>query len=427
MTPQQPHDLGRESLFGRAFPGRGAFLAANFLVGDIQTGIMPLLSIYLLLSEHWAAVRVGESLAFGSLVIFLAQPIAGSLADRIEAKRTFFLILVSLFAAGCFLLNGSHPSFARILLSQVLIGVSQAGIVPVLGSVAMGLVGNVHFAGVMGKAQGAAHAGSVFGAISVIFLTSQFLSFNIFAFYGLSALAAGFLLLGVPGKKIDPIRAREAEALGVILPISRLFTPSLIFFLSLLFLFFIANTAMLPLAGEKLSGIPSLPPGPPGRVMAILMLVTQGIMIPFSLLAPSIIRRFGTRNLLSAFFLLLSLRGWILFWATSMGGMLLGQILDGMVTGVFSVLLPVFVSEFARGTGRFNLLQGIAGAVVSLGGALSQLLSGESMAFWGIDRTLLLLSGISLGTWILHLAGSHFGEFAKKTGIISARDKDEES
>ena len=107
----------------------------------------------------------------------------------------------------------------------------------------MGLVGNVHFAGVMGKAQGAAHAGSVFGAISVIFLTSQFLSFNIFAFYGLSALAAGFLLLGVPGKKIDPIRAREAEALGVILPISRLFTPSLIFFLSLLFLFFIANTS----------------------------------------------------------------------------------------------------------------------------------------------------------------------------------------
>ncbi|WP_297485593.1 MFS transporter [Ferrovum sp.] len=403
--------LVKKSLFGREFPGRGAFFAANFLVGDIQTGIMPLLAVYLLLSEHWKAVAVGESLAFGGLVTLLAQPIAGSMADQIVSKRAFFLVLVSLFAAGCFLLCGSHPSFGLILLSQALIGVAQAGIVPVLSSVAMGLVGNVRFPGVLGKAQGITHAGSVFGAAAVIFLTSQSFSVNVFVFYGISALAAGFILLGVPGRKIDPLRAREAEGAEGISSIRQLFTPALIFFLSLLFLFFVANTAMLPLAGEKLSGISSLSPG---RVMGILVLATQGVMIPFSLLAPSIIRRFGSRFLLSAFFMLLFLRGGILFMATSMGGIFLGQILDGMVMGVLSVLLPVLVAEFGRGTGRFNLLQGIAGTVVSAGGSVSQLLSGESIKFWGRDKTFLLLGGLSLGIWILHLAGNQFRVFAKK-------------
>ncbi|WP_273122273.1 MFS transporter [Ferrovum myxofaciens] len=404
-------DLTKKSLFGRDFPGRGPFFSANFLVGDIQTGIMPLLAVYLLLSEHWKAVAVGEVLAFGGLVTLIAQPIAGIMADQIVAKKTFFLVLVSLFAAGCFLICGSNPSFGRILFSQALIGVAQAGIVPVLSSVAMGLVGNGRFASVMGKAQGTTHAGSVFGAVAVLFLTSQFLSVNIFVFYGISALAAGLVLLGVPGDKIDPLRAREAEGVDRVCSIRQLFTPSLIFFLSLIFLFFIANTAMLPLAGEKLSGISSLSSG---RVMGILVLTTQGVMIPFSLLAPSIIRRFGSRILLSAFCVLLSLRGGILFMATSMGGILLGQVLDGMVTGVLSVLLPVLVSEFGRGTGRFNLLQGISGTVVSAGGSVSQLLSGESVGLWGRDRTFLLLGGLSLGIWIFHLAGNRFGGFAKK-------------
>jgi len=38
-----------------AFPGRLPFLGINFLVGDIQTGIMPLLAVDLAFSLHWSA------------------------------------------------------------------------------------------------------------------------------------------------------------------------------------------------------------------------------------------------------------------------------------------------------------------------------------------------------------------------------------
>lgn len=120
-------DLTKRS-FWPGFSWKGPFFSANFLVGDIQTGIMPLLAVYLLLSEHWKAVAVGEVLAFGGLVTLIAQPIAGIMADQIVAKRTFFLVLVSLFAAGCFLICGSNPSFGRILFLRLLSVLPRQGL-----------------------------------------------------------------------------------------------------------------------------------------------------------------------------------------------------------------------------------------------------------------------------------------------------------
>ena len=141
--------------------------------------------------------------------------------------------------------------------------------------------------------------------------------------------------------------------------------------------------------------------------MAIMMLVTQGIMIPCSLLAPSLVRRPGTAPVfLTVCLLVLGLRGTVLSGARTMGGILGAQFLDGTIIGVFSVLLPVLVAELARNTGRFNFLQGLAGAVVSAGATLSQLLSGHLLDLLGIDRTLLVLAGVafvgsifSLTTW----------------------------
>ncbi len=395
-------DGGRRS--GRDFPGRFPFLLANFLIGDIQTGIMPLMSIDFLLVEHWKSGQAGIVLAFGSMVLLLFQPLAGDLADRIVSKRAFFLVLAFFFAFGCLLLYG-HPSFGRAMLSQLFLGLSQAGAMPVLGAVAMGLVGSEGFPRVTGLAQGAGHAGSVFGAASVLLIADHGSFFSIFVYYALTAILAGIVLLGVPGTAIDPFRAREAGADQTVLPISRVMTPSVFILFIVLLFFFVANTAMLPLAGDKLSGI--YPFESPARVMAFLMFVTQGIMIPCSLLAPSLVRRPGTAPVfLTVCLLVLGLRGTVLSGARTMGGILGAQFLDGTIIGVFSVLLPVLVAELARNTGRFNLLQGFAGAVVSAGATLSQLLSGHLLDLLGIDRTLLVLAGVafvgsifSLTTW----------------------------
>jgi len=384
-------------------PGRLPFLAANFLLGDIQTGIMPLMSIDLLLGEHWPSKDVGFVLAVGSLVLLLFQPLAGMMADRILSKRLLFFLLSCSFFIGCLLLY-DHPSFGRAILAQVFLGVAQAGLIPVLGAVAMGLVGSKGFSRLTGLSQGASHAGSVFGAASVLWIALHGSYFAIFAYYGLSALLAGLILFGVPAKAIDPRRAREASEAGDPLPVRRLLTPSLGFFLLFLLIFFVANTAMLPLAGDKLSTI--LRSDSPARVIAMLVLVTQAIMIPSSLLAPFLLRKVGSGGIfIGLALLLLSLRGGLLAGMETLGGLLIGQALDGIVMGVLSVVVPVLVADFARGTGRFNFLQGLVGGVVSGGATLSQLLSGHLLDLWGFDWTLLVLSGVALSGATLFVAG----------------------
>ncbi len=384
-------------------PGRIPFLAANFLLGDIQTGIMPLMSIDLLLGEHWPSKDVGFVLAVGSLLLLLFGPLAGLMADRILSKRLLFFLLSVSFSIGCLLLY-DHPSLVRALMAQLFLGVAQAGFTPVLGAVAMGLVGSKGFPRLTGHSQGASHAGSVFGAVSVLWIALHGSYFAIFAYYGLSALLAGLILFGVPAAAIDPRRAREAAEKGDPLPVRRLLTPPFLLFLLFILLFFVANTAMLPLAGDKLSAI--LRSDSPARVIAMLVLVTQAIMIPSSLLAPVLLRKVPSGGIfIGLSLLLLSLRGGLLAEMQMLGGLLVGQVLDGIVMGVLSVVLPVLVADFARGTGRFNLLQGIVGGVVSAGASLSQLLSGRLLDLWGYDRTLLLLSGVALSGAALFVAG----------------------
>jgi len=392
-------------LFGKflqpSFPGRLPFLAINFLVGDIQTGIMPLLAVDLAYSLHWKAGRVGEVLAFGNLALLLAQPLGGMIADRLREKRFTFLFASVLFALGCLALLG-HPSLIRVLLSQGLIGASTAVMIPVLSAMAMGLAGKERFPHVMGLAQGANHTGSVAGALIVGFLARHWDPEAVFLFYGLSAFFGGLMALLIPQGAIDPLLSREARPDGQIVSMQSLLKgPVLLFFLTI-FLFFVANTAMLPLAGEKLA---NRLPEPPGEVIAWAIVVTQTVMTVLSLLTPPLLRLAGSRPVFLVCLLLLPVRGFFLSVAHTQTEILEIQILDGIATGTLSVLLPVLVSDMARGSGRFNAVIGFMGAMISAGGFLSQILAGHLAEFAGIDRTFLVLSAIAGIAFILAAAG----------------------
>ena len=52
------------------------------------------------------------------------------------------------------------------------------------------------------------------------------------------------------------------------------------------------------------------------------------------------------------------------------------QILDGITAAVFSVMVPLVVADLTRGTGHFNLAQGIVGTFVGIGASLSATLAG---------------------------------------------------
>ena len=56
---------------------------------------------------------------------------------------------------------------------------------------------------------------------------------------------------------------------------------------------------------------------------------------------------------------------------TSPSLLLAVQILDGITAAVFAVMVPLVVADLTRGTGHFNLGQGILGTATGIGASLS--------------------------------------------------------
>ncbi len=72
------------------------------------------------------------------------------------------------------------------------------------------------------------------------------------------------------------------------------------------------------------------------------------------------------------------------------------QALDGVAMGIYGVLLTLITADLARGTGRFNLLQGAVQSSMGLGGVLSNSLFGWIAKVLGFNASFLGLAAIAL-------------------------------
>jgi MFS family permease len=70
------------------------------------------------------------------------------------------------------------------------------------------------------------------------------------------------------------------------------------------------------------------------------------------------------------------------------------QVLDGVSAAVLGVLVPLILADVTRGTGRFNLAQGMIGTAVGIGASLSGVLTGYAADLFGTTVT----SGIGYAT-----------------------------
>jgi MFS family permease len=71
--------------------------------------------------------------------------------------------------------------------------------------------------------------------------------------------------------------------------------------------------------------------------------------------------------------------------------LVVAQLLDGVSGAAIGVLTPVVIADVTKGTGRFNLAQGVVGTFSGIGAALSTTLSGyvtqsfgNAAGFWAI-------------------------------------------
>jgi len=378
----------------------------NFFMADVNTGIGPFLAIYLTATRHWDPASVGMVVAAQSIASVVAQAPAGWLVDNSTKKKWLVIFGALLVAGGCVGIVLA-PSVSSEIGVQILIGLTAAIFPPAIAAIALGIVGKPKLSMRAGRNEGFNHAGNVVFALAAggigAALGQQWI------FYASAMFATGTVISAwlIKDKDIDNEAARAADeggepgqkngkgakaphlaSFGELLRDRRImiFTASVV-------LFHFANAAMLPLVGELLSEGKD---GASSLYMSACIVAAQFVMIPVAILTGKLADPWGRKPLFLIGFGVLALRGVLYTFGHSAVYLIAVQSLDGVGAAIFGVLWVIIISDLAKGTGRFNLLQGAIQSALGLGAFLSNFLSGFVVKLLGHNAGFLGLAGIAV-------------------------------
>ena len=183
--------------------------AANFFLAEITGVVMPFLGSYLK-DKEWSETAIGVAISIAGLGVFLMQTPAGMIVDRVRQRRTL-LAGASILLGVCYgllPLVPTHPGWIDPLLFVA--GTAQAFFLPLLGALALGLVGHAALNRTMGNNQGWNHAGNLAAALLAMGLVSLFgVSSVFYAVPIVSALSAASVFF-IHKDEIDENRASGA-------------------------------------------------------------------------------------------------------------------------------------------------------------------------------------------------------------------------
>ena len=113
----------------------------------------------------------------------------------------------------------------------------------------------------------------------------------------------------------------------------------------------------------------------------------------------------GRRPLLLIGFAALPIRGLCFVFVVNPELLVIVQVLDGITAAVLAVMVPLVVADLTRGTGRFNLGQGIVGTATGIGASLSTTFAGYITDRFGSGSAFAGLAVIALASltvvWLL--------------------------
>jgi hypothetical protein len=166
-------------------------------------------------------------------------------------------------------------------------------------------------------------------------------------------------------------------------------------------LFHLANAAMLPLTASVITMRSS---DWAVALVGACILAPQLVVAAF---APWVGRQAVLRGRLPLLLLgfgALPVRGVLLAFVQTPEMLVAVQLLDGISAAVLGVLVPLIAADVTRGTGHFNLAQGVTGTAVGIGASLSTTLAGYAWDYFGIVPAFLGLAGVAAAGFIVVLA-----------------------
>ncbi|HJT76696.1 MAG TPA: MFS transporter [Gemmataceae bacterium] len=364
--------------------------AANFFLAEILGVVLPFLGKYLK-GHGWSETALGVAISLAGLGVFLMQTPAGLLVDRVRNRRVL-LAAASLGVGVCYgllVFVPPRPLWLDPLLFAA--GTAQAFFNPLLGALALGLVGHAALNRTMGANQGWNHAGNIAAAVSAMLLVGWLGVESVFyTVFVVSSLAAASVFL-IRRDEVDAERAAGGAEAGRRVGLRTLLRDRrVVVLLTAVALFHLANAPVMPFVGAYIATL-----GGSNVQVAAVVLVAQAVMVPVALLTGWLCDRWGRKPVFAVGFLALPLRIFLYSLTSNPWGLVALQTLDGIGAGVYGVAVVAMCADLTRGKGGFNALQGMLATALAVGGVVGPLGAGWLAEHLGYNGFFWTFSGIA--------------------------------
>jgi MFS family permease len=374
-----------------------------FFVADVQTGFGPFIAVYLT-SQKWTQIDIGLLLTVSGLVSLLGQMPGGAAVDAARSERLVAGLALAAIS-GSALAYATWPIFPVVLGAATLHAAASCVLGPCIAAMSLGLVGhaaagerfgrNARFAsignGLAAAAMGA--CGYFFSPRAVFFVTAALLIPTLLA------------LSRIRPMEVDPERAHgglpkgDTDHTPAALP-SMVRKRPLFILAGCAMMFHLANASMLPLMGSVVTMRSS---EWATVLIAACIVVPQLVVAAISPWVGHQAQVWGRRPFLLLAFAALSIRGFLFAVVTDPTILVMVQVLDGLTAASLGVMVPLMIADLTRGTGRFNLAQGIVGTAVGIGASISPTLAGYLTDYFSSGVAFLGLAAIATaglaGVW----------------------------
>jgi MFS family permease len=358
---------------------------------------------YLLLLG-WKEGQIGVVSFVKDIVSLFFQTPMGDIIDKTTAKREWICASDLILAGTCLLMMFFH-NYPVVLACMAIQGIVLTVIPPALYGITLGMIGSQKLPEQSSMNETFKHGGSAVYALLAGIASYYGEDYWIFVMVILMGVVSMYLVMKIKPSMIDDDKARglvpnkEGEKPLEAASYVSIFTNfSIMMFVFSVFLYHLANAAMLPLLSQVLA----IDNASTGILMtAVNVVIAQTLFIPSALLVGKKAKTWGTKLLFVLGIIILPIRGAIIILCLHTGytnayAMASTQVLDGLSAGLYGVVCVLITEQLTRGSGRFNFVFGIVNTSNAVGGAFSNLIGQFIAQHYGYEAAFVSLSAVAL-------------------------------
>lgn len=364
--------------------------AANFFQAEAVAVVLPILNTFLR-EAGWRYDQIGLATALLGLGTLLFQTPAGVLIDHIKSRRLLFFV-ASIAVGICFGVIPFLPHTALWIDTLLFLsGAAQSIFIPVLGALALALVGYKALNRTLGENQGWNHAGNIVAALLAFVAVRYFGSASIFYSVAIASVVGAFSVYWMRKGELNVETASgDGKQQGVKWS-AILRDRTVLFLLLAVGLFHLANAPILPVTALYIKQL-----GGSSALTTFTVLSAQMVMVPVAWATGRLCDSWGRKPIMAIAFWVLPFRILSYTLAHNPHMVVFLQSLDGIGAGIYSVAIVAFAADLTRGKARFNSLLGVFATSQAIGGVVGPIVSGFVLQHFGFNPTFIGFAALAL-------------------------------